>query len=233
MRNIGILLLTVMLAACARDTTVPAGVSGGEKLTEPPAALMERKPLVIPEKNARVFEDVADEAPQKAKVAKKVEKDVLKTEKKISTVSSSQSKHFPYQNVERAKVSMPQLYYVLASRTVNKMLKSTAIIYNSVKSPTMYVEIPQNENPAVDLPNLEYAATATKNIISGAHAYALTENRATADYILQTYISQTQNYDREKPILSYRLILKNRANEKIGTWVDSLSPISNDDQSWW
>lgn len=234
MKNIGILLLTTVIAACAGNNgATPAEMAGGDKLTEPPAALMERKPLVIPDKNTRIYEENSPtEAHSQVAQTKTTTKIVSDTSPKTG-VKEPAKKRVPYQNVAPVKTSLPQLYYVLASRTVNKMLKSTAIIYKSVKSPTMYVENPQNENPAVELPNLESAANATKDIISGSHTYALTENRSGADYILQTYVAQTQNYEREKPILSYRLILKNRANEKIGTWVDSLSPISNDDQSWW
>lgn len=234
MKNIGILLLTTVIAACAGNNgATPAEMAGGDKLTEPPAALMERKPLVIPDKNTRIYEENSPtEAHSQVAQTKTTTKIVSDTSPKTG-VKEPAKKRVPYQNVAPVKTSLPQLYYVLASRTVNKMLKSTAIIYKSVKSPTMYVENPQNENPAVELPNLESAANATKDVISGSHTYALTENRSGADYILQTYVAQTQNYEREKPILSYRLILKNRANEKIGTWVDSLSPISNDDQSWW
>lgn len=234
MKNIGILLLTTVIAACAGNNgATPAEMAGGDKLTEPPAALMERKPLVIPDKNTRIYEEnPPTEAHSQVAQTKTTTKIVSDTSPKTG-VKEPAKKRVPYQNVAPVKTSLPQLYYVLASRTVNKMLKSTAIIYKSVKSPTMYVENPQNENPAVELPNLESAANATKDVISGSHTYALTENRSGADYILQTYVAQTQNYEREKPILSYRLILKNRANEKIGTWVDSLSPISNDDQSWW
>ncbi len=235
MKNIGILLLTTVIAACAGNNgATPAEMAGGDKLTEPPAALMERKPLVIPDKNTRIYEENSPtEAHSQVAQTKTTTKIVSDNTSPKTGVKEPAKKRVPYQNVAPVKTSLPQLYYVLASRTVNKMLKSTAIIYKSVKSPTMYVENPQNENPAVELPNLESAANATKDIISGSHTYALTENRSGADYILQTYVAQTKNYEREKPILSYRLILKNRANEKIGTWVDSLSPISNDDQSWW
>ena len=229
MKNICILLLTTILAACAgRNAAAPVGTADGNKLTDPPAALMERKPLVNP----------AEKTPVAETIVQTEEKDVKKVvpqtkEQKISKIKAIQPDYVPYYEGKHAEASLPQLYAILASRTVNKMLRATTAIYNSVKSPTMYVSAPQNENPSISLSNLEYADKATKNIISASRSYTLTEYAGNADYTLDTYIAQNEDYNRGKPILSYRIILKNRDNKQIGTWRDTLSPISNDDQSWW
>ena len=221
MKKINLLSLLFLLAACHGGAIFDDETS--KDLTTPPSNLMARKPLVNPKDN-KPIDTQADSRGNMLRAEQNTEQRVSRTP------SSPVSFHYD-------AAYLQQLYSVLITRTTNKMLKATSAIYNSKKTtgvtPTIYVPIPENENPSVTLPNLDYAGEVAKNIISSSHSYQLVEDSYNSSYVLSISLAQREDYNRKRPILSCRMILRNQNNKEIGTWVETLSPVSNDDRSWW
>ena len=227
MKKISLLLSLLMLLTACRSSAVFDDNNGNssKNLTAPPASLAERKPLVNP-KNDKPFEEPTASAENSSSVSDEIKANI---DRKTTTSKPADTTfHFDAAYLQR-------LYPVLVSRTTNKMLKSTSAIYNAkgASTPTMYVSYPENENPSVGLPNLEYASEIAKDIITSAQSYLLVDSKQSAGYVLDISLAQNENYDHSRPILSCRMVLKNANNQQVGTWVESLSPVSNDDQSWW
>ena len=221
-------MLLLLLSACHGgaiiDSEAPIDGASQTDLTEPPAGLAARKPLAIPPKEKNIKNPATDTATTPAKAER-----VLTKEEKIAQIGTTK-----YVVRRYDAETMQQPYYVLVSRNINKMLKDTASIYNANANavPTIYVSMPENENPSLSLPNLEYAEKVAKDIIKSSDSYKLTDDRYQATYILDTSLARREPTD-SRPIILCRMVLKNRNNNEIGTWVESLSPVANDDQSWW
>ena len=144
---------------------------------------------------------------------------------------------YQYQYKTTAGTEIPtevsrQLYTVLGSRTINKMLKDTSDIYKN-GAPNLFISLPVIDTQSMILSSPEYAEVVAEDIIVGSNTYNVVHSIDQADYILYTYISDANVSDRSKPIVVYRNVLMDQQNKQIGTWAESLSQITNDDKSWW
>lgn len=159
-------------------------------------------------------------------------------EKPSSAAASAAEKtprpdYVPYrQGREQAAVSK-RIYTILASRAVNKMLKNTAANYAGGKHPSLYVAAPVAEGQDAVPANIEYAGVVTRNIVAGSHGYALAGGQAEADYVLETFVRSRPVAGRGTNVIVYKIILKDARQNAIGSWTETLSPVMNDDKSWW
>ena len=141
--------------------------------------------------------------------------------------------YVPYVTGPYKEASSQQIYTVLASRTANEMLIDTASLYTKPQAPTVYINTPITEG-ALPIPeNSLYSTQVVKDIINGTHSYKIVDSPRRADYVLDTYISRKPIANRETTIVVYKLVLSDKNNKNVGSWTETLSPIINDDQSWW
>ena len=143
-----------------------------------------------------------------------------------------QYQYRPMPNIQLPVEVSRQLYTVLGSRTINKMLMETSDLYKDNK-PNLFIALPTLDMHNVALSSPEYAEVVAEDIIVGSNAYNIVHSSDQADYILYTYISDANVQNGSKPVVVYRNVLKDRQNKQIGTWAESVSQIANDDKSWW
>ncbi len=144
---------------------------------------------------------------------------------------------YQYQYRPQPGIQLPagtsrQLYTVLGSRNINKMLMETSDLYKNNK-PNLFIALPTLDTRNVALTSPEYAEVITEDIVVGAGSYNVVHSSDQADYILYTYISDASLQNGGRPVIVYRTVLKDRQNNQIGTWTESVSQIANDDKSWW
>lgn len=148
-------------------------------------------------------------------------------------VKTERPDYVPYRQGRDRAVTSKQIYTILASRTVNKMLKSTTAVYAGGKYPSLYVSAPVAEGNMPVPENPEYAGVVTQNVIAGSHSYALVDERAKADYVLETFVRSRPVVSRGASVIVYKAVLKDAKQNEIGSWTETLSPVMNDDKSWW
>ena len=156
-----------------------------------------------------------------------------------TNVANVPANQYQYQYQYRPQPSMQlptgtsrQLYTVLGSRTINKMLLETSDLYKNSK-PNLFIALPTLDTRNVALSSPEFAEVVAEDIIVGSNTYNVVHSSDQADYILYTYISDANLPNSSKPVIVYRTVLQDRQNKQIGTWVESVSQIANDDKSWW
>lgn len=208
MKNLYILSLLAFLPACV----------SGVILDDTPSATPVEKAVVEQKKEPKP-EPVAETTKASAETVVEVKKQRLD--------------YVPYSPSSREGTSSRQIYTVLASRTTNKMLKSTPHIYSNGKYPSLFIKNPVTKGDFSVPETSEYAATVTKDIITGSHSYLVTEYAKKADYILEIFVSGHPVAERGSAVIVYKTVLKDRQNKEIGTWTEILTPIMNDDKSWW
>lgn len=141
--------------------------------------------------------------------------------------------YVPYQSGRNRAATSKQIYTILASRAANKMLKATVANYAGAKYPPLYIATPVVEGGAAVPEHAEYAAVVTKDIIAGSHSYAPAARQSQADYVLEAFVRSNSVISRGTAVIVYKLVLKDKRQNEIGVWVETLSPIINDDKSWW
>lgn len=141
--------------------------------------------------------------------------------------------YVPYRQGRNREVTSKQIYTVLASRAANKMLMATAANYAGAEKPSLYISAPVIDGKNVVPDHAEYAAAVTKDIIAGAHSYSLVQNKSGADYLLEISVRGSSVVSRGTSVIIYKLVLKDQLQNEKGAWVETLSPIINDDKSWW
>jgi len=125
---------------------------------------------------------------------------------------------------------LPEVYAIPAARATNKMLDETRDIYEQNGETFLFITGLKKADRT--LPDGIYKAEqVTRQIIDGSNTFKVTADKDEADYILDTIIDNVGT--PENPILSYRLILIDRENNKINEWIETVRRLSNDDRSWW
>jgi hypothetical protein len=131
------------------------------------------------------------------------------------------------------ETSAPRIYSVAASRATNKFLEQTTDIYEKISRPKLYVM--QVKKFGIDhIPDgFYYARSKTREIIDGSKTYTVVNTMDEADYFLDIYVSRLKVPDLEGNVLQYKLILLDKESKKIGTWLENIRQVQNDDRSWW
>lgn len=133
-----------------------------------------------------------------------------------------------YDNV--SYVIAAPVYKLVAERATNKMLTEVPALVADNKNGTLYVA----QTDIVDryLPGVpEIAGGASKQIIVGSKMFNLTDDEATAYYVLKSSLNNINT--PELPILRYELSLFNNTGMLLGQWSDVVRQVQNDDGSWW
>ena len=171
--------------------------------------------------------------PKSLKPETTVEKKAVEKRAVTADIKKPRINYVPYDVGSHKAATPQQIYTVLASRIINRMLKETSSIYADAKFPQLYVADTRKEgdNPLPD--NYQYTAAVAKDIITGSHSYLLVDSQKDADYVLNIYVSSNRIPSRETDIITCRMIMQDRDNKEIGSWFETLSPITNDDKSWW
>lgn len=134
----------------------------------------------------------------------------------------------PYYEVEQHIT--PDVYAIAATRVTNKMLDNSGYIYQSPNDVFIYIMDPKKLDDR--LPDgLHAARKVTREIISGSKNYKVATDLNEADYYIQVLVDNIGN--ELDPIISYKLILFDKNNQKIDEWVETIKRVKNDDRSWW
>ena len=229
MRYLYILSLAIILSACRSGTIVEAEKNDTTKTEQTYWADEDYKtssqseaatPKVVKINPNIVIEPDYEEQPNIT----------ITTEK--SNISVTQDQYAPAPSLTLSDETSRQLYTVLGSRAINKMLTETANLYKDEK-PNLFLSYPNVDNRNMIFSSPEYAEVVAEDIIVGSESYNVVHASDAADYVLDTYISGATVAGRGTPVVAYRIILKDRQNKQIGTWSESVSQIANDDKSWW
>ncbi len=125
----------------------------------------------------------------------------------------------------------PEIYTIVATRTVNKMLDSTHKMYENKSDNFVYVMEPKIED---DLPNGFYLSQdVTKKIIDSSRTFTVVNNLNDATYYTETLIKKIQIEGKDAPIIQYKLMLFDKQNNKLDEWSETIRQVENDDRSWW
>jgi len=125
---------------------------------------------------------------------------------------------------------LPEVYAIPAARATNKMLDETKEFYE--QNDDVFLFINGLKKADRKLPDGIYKAEqVTKKIIEGSNTFKVTPNKNEADYVLDTIIEN--NGTPEEPILTYRMILLDKKDNKINEWSETVRRLGNDDRSWW
>lgn len=133
------------------------------------------------------------------------------------------------------ETTAPQMYQVIASRATNKMLEQTTDVYEkaSPNLPKIYVMQVKKTGPD-PIPNgFFYARQVTKEIIQGSKTYQVVNTMEEADYMLEVLVTKVNIPNLPGNVLQYKIILLDKGNNQIGTWVENIRQVQNDDRSWW
>lgn len=127
--------------------------------------------------------------------------------------------------------TVPEVYTIVATRAVNKMLDQTKNIYEQKDKPKLYIMETKRLND--DLPNGYYLSQmVTKEIIENSKTYTTVNSINNADYYLEALISKIHLRGVDAPIIQYKLILHDKEHNSIGEWVETIRRVMNDDRSW-
>ena len=127
-------------------------------------------------------------------------------------------------------VISPQVYGIVATRAVNKMLAEAPAIFAADKDAPLYIA----ETTVIDryLPEGSYAAGKTaKEILVNSGMFNIVDDESKAAFVLKSSLNNVNT--PEIPVLLYRLELYDINGDLAGSWQDSLRQVQNDDGSWW
>lgn len=126
----------------------------------------------------------------------------------------------------------PEVYGIVAKRTVNKMLDETAPLYEKAEAPTIFIRDVKIEDDR--LPDgFFYANKLTRQLLENAHTFKVVNNKYDADYFLETEVDTVEFKNSPTPAIVYRVMLLDQRNGVIKEWKETIRQLKNDDKSWW
>lgn len=133
-----------------------------------------------------------------------------------------------YDNAEY--VISPQVYGIVATRATNKMLSETPAIFAPNKDASLFVaDTVLIDRYLPDVPNS--AGKTTKDILYGSKMFNIVDDKAKADYVLESSLNNVNT--PEIPVIAYELRLLDNKGNLVGNWFDTIRQVQNDDGSWW
>ncbi len=128
----------------------------------------------------------------------------------------------------------PDVYAVLARRTINKMLTDTAPMYEKAEGEIPLLYINQTTIEDERLPDGLYLANAqARKLIENSHTFKVSNSKDEADYVLDTEIDTIEPQNVASPAIEYRLILMEKDGTIVEEWAEQIRRVQNDDKSWW
>lgn len=126
---------------------------------------------------------------------------------------------------------MPEVYTVVATRAINKMLDNTQKLYNDRKNNALFINDFEKDE---DLPSGHYLAEYTsKKIINASRTFKVVNTREEANYLLKTLISRVTIEGSDNKIIQYKLILSDKDENVIDEWIETIRRTESYDNSWW
>lgn len=126
----------------------------------------------------------------------------------------------------------PEVYGIVAKRTVNKMLDETAPLYEKAEAPTIFIREVKIEDDR--LPDgFFYANKLTRQLLENANTFKVVNNKYDADYFLETEVDTVEFKNSPTPAIVYRVMLLDQRNGVIKEWKETIRQLKNDDKSWW
>lgn len=126
----------------------------------------------------------------------------------------------------------PEVYGIVAKRTVNKMLDETAPLYEKAEAPTIFIRDVKIEDDR--LPDgFFYANKLTRQLLENAHTFKVVNSKYDADYFLETEVDTVEFKNSPTPAIVYRVMLLDQRNGVIKEWKETIRQLKNDDKSWW
>lgn len=131
------------------------------------------------------------------------------------------------------ETSASQLYAVVAARATNKMLDQTTEIYERPARPKLYVMQIKKAGAGHVPDGFSHSRRVTREIIDGSKAFTLVNKQEDADYWLDIVVSRLNVEGMPGSLLQYKMILLDQNNNEVGSWMETIRQVQNDDRSWW
>lgn len=125
----------------------------------------------------------------------------------------------------------PEIYVISANRTVNSMLKEAAAFYEQIGTMKVYVDKALMKSS--DLPGgVEQGTQTLKKRFSNISNVLVMEDRAKADYVVDSRVDWYDTATKVVPAIKYDLFLKDKNGKVIGEWSEIIHQAEGD-RSWW
>lgn len=125
----------------------------------------------------------------------------------------------------------PEVYTIVATRAVNKMLDDTRSIYEKNGKAKIYVTETEIED---QLPNGKFLSErVTEQIIDASRTFVVVNNKNDADYYTETLIKKIEIEGNNSPMIQYKITLFEKDGKKVNEWTEVIRQVQNDDKSWW
>ena len=132
--------------------------------------------------------------------------------------------------VKEVVPEMPQAYELAASRAFNHFIKDTFDIYS--KKPDVLLHVEQAQLDDNDLPGgVENGVMLFKNKVLTSRTFVLEEDKAKAEYVLQTSAQWFDTPSKEVPAIKYTIKLLDNKNKIVNQWVEIVKKAENS-QKW-
>lgn len=129
------------------------------------------------------------------------------------------------------ETTTPEVYSIVATRAVNKMLDDTRPIYESLGTTFLYIMEPKKMTEEVES-GFYLSQRVTRKIIEGSKTYTVVNDMKDADYYLETLISKIELEGQNSPIIQYKLMMFDKSDRKVNEWLETIRQVNNYDRSW-
>lgn len=121
---------------------------------------------------------------------------------------------------------MPEAYTLASNRTLNRMLKDTALIYQ--QSPDIKLFIKEASLDAADLPQgSEAGVKSMKRQLQNSRTFNVVDDISQADYYLETKINWLDTPSKTVPAIKYQVKLFDTKGKQINEWVEVIKQADN------
>lgn len=161
--------------------------------------------------------------------------DEIKVQETIITESPTATK--PYNLAKKGEryemtdyVVTPQVYAIVATRTVNKMLVDAPAIFAENKQAPLFIDDTVYIDRYMPI-SPDVAAKTVKDILHGSQMFNIVDNKENAKFVLSSSLNNVNT--PEVPVFVYEIKLYDKDGKLHGSWKDSIRQVQNDDGSWW
>ena len=124
----------------------------------------------------------------------------------------------------------PEVYAIVATRTVNKMLEEAPALFAKNKDAKVFIE-PTTQVDRLLPDGPDAAGKAAREILVGSQMFNIVDDKDSADFILTSAVNNVNT--PEVPVIIYRMELMDKDGNQVGYWKDSIRQVQNDDKRWW
>ncbi|MDR1694692.1 MAG: hypothetical protein LBR70_05855 [Lactobacillaceae bacterium] len=128
------------------------------------------------------------------------------------------------------ETATPEVYSIVATRAVNRMLDQTRPIYENLGATFLYIMEPKTSKETES--GFYLSQMVAKKMIEGSKTYTIVNSMNEADYYLETLITKISIEGSDSPIIQYKLMMFDKKDRKVNEWIENIRQVSNDDRSW-